>query len=111
MRMVHALIVQPDGVGVEGDVDPRLDSLQAVVEGPLEMVSLNGCHLYCDEEGKLKGAAPNVAATLLARALGWRAQDVLGGPVIFLSLDADGDEADVPSHVLDLWQQLMAEQT
>ena len=77
----------------------------AIGGGWLEGVSTgaDGWHGYCDEEGKLKGLDMNVAATAIARELGWRVDDVLCGPVIFLGDSGptgDGEEKDVPDVVL-----------
>lgn len=82
-REVRALIIQPDGESAAASVEPELDALQAAIGGGyLECVTLPDCHLYCDEEGKLKGLPMNSYATALARRLGWQPRDVLCGPVI-----------------------------
>lgn len=99
----RVLIIEPDGAMSLRTITPDLPTLQALVDGPIEAVTMFGTQpwvAYCDEEGKLSGKSLNIAATRLARTLGWRADDVLVGPVVFLGLDDEGAEIDVPGHVL-----------
>lgn len=103
MKAVKALYVLEASVAAVVDVEPTLEQLKVAVGGWLEGVSGADAdwHAYCDEEGKLKGKSPNVAATRLARSLGWPIGDVIVGDVIFLGNGSDGQEADVPATVLD----------
>lgn len=105
---VRALIIQVNGMAVHEPVTADLEGITAVVGGPIEMVTLPSCHLYCDEEGKVMGSPVNRAATGLAHLLGWRYGDVLCGPVIFLGNTHDGGEADVPQSVINAWNSLQA---
>jgi Domain of unknown function (DUF3846) len=105
-RPVRALIIQPDGRSEDTTVQADLAGLNAAVGGLIECVTLRICHLYCDEEGKLKGLPVNKAATALAHTLGWMHGDVLCGPVIFLGNHPQGAEADVPQSVIDTWNGL-----
>lgn len=57
---------------------------------------------YCDEEGKMKSKPINAVATRLAHLAGWPVGDVLCGTVVFVGLDADGDNADVPDSLVAL---------
>jgi hypothetical protein len=104
---VRALVVREDdddGPCKVMDVDPDLDQVKERLLGGgwPEKIRGVGWHMYADEDGKLKGLRVNVAATLLARMLGWPA-GVLVGPVVFLGSGRSGhQEADVPDKVLDM---------
>jgi len=75
---------------------------QALNGGMLEAFGGGVWSGYCDEEGKFKGLPFNVRATRLARALGWRTDDVLCGPVVFLGdADENGADTSVTPQVLD----------
>jgi len=82
------------------------DEWRGEIDGYLEGVSPNtpgspAWFAYCDEEGKLKGLPPNLLATALARAAGWRTPDFLCGPVVFFGPpDHDGNETDVTQEFL-----------
>jgi hypothetical protein len=118
---VRALVVPPEGPGELRWLDPTLDALQAVLGGGwLEgvgppgdartftgrPVTMTPWHAYCDEEGKLKQLPVNRLATKLALLFGWPLGDVLCGTVMFLGNGADGDEADVPTDIVAVWEQL-----
>lgn len=105
--MVRALYVTPLGGARPTNTKTDLASLQFLVDGPIEGVTLRDCHLYCNEEGKRRGLTPNYPATKLAHALGWPVGDVLRGPVIFLGGDGAGGEADVPDSVVQTWRRLV----
>lgn len=104
MTTVELVRVDPAGTCEVLDVEPSLAALQQQVGGYIEGIGPDWDHPaqwrgYCDEEGKVKGLAPNPVATSLAAAFGWQRLpgDVLCGPVIFLGEDAGGDVADVPA--------------
>ena len=104
---VNALVVTNEGsrlIKIEGKLEP----LQEVVGGWLEAVSFPEYHAHCyiDEEGKLKSLSINEPATKLARALGWETPDILCGPAIFLSMDEEGEEASVPTAVVNKAREL-----
>lgn len=105
---VRALVVPVDGPAVLGWLEPSLDALRAAIGGGwLEGVDGPGWHGYCDEEGKLKRLPANLPATALAHACGWPyAADLLCGPVVFLGNDPEGEEADVPQHVVAVWREM-----
>lgn len=103
---VAALILREDGTAAIRDVEPDLATLQGLVGGYLEdvahdrpaVVSLRW-HVYADEDGRAKGLAPNPAAAAFLAALGHPAP-LLVGPVVVLGETGDGDEADVPPHLV-----------
>jgi len=101
---LRTLVVHTDGSHEVTQVEDQLTALQAAIGGGwIEGVSSAidaDWHAYCDEEGKLKGLPMNLVATTLAHALGWIADDVLVGDVIFLGNGEDGAEADVPERVI-----------
>jgi hypothetical protein len=106
MSTVKILRVDVDATTEVLHVQNNLDGLKAAIGGGwLEPIAatdgLRGWTAYLDEEGKIKGMGVNVAATYLARSMGWASADVLCGPVIFLGpVDHEGDETDVANIVL-----------
>ena len=107
MSPVAALILRPDGTAEIRDVEPDLTALQGLVGGYLEDVAHDRSaplvsrhwHAYADEDGRMKGAEPNVAAAALFAALGHPAP-LLVGPVVVLGETRDGDESDVPPEIV-----------
>jgi hypothetical protein len=102
---VQVLIIHADGSGHQSLIDPTLETLQTIVGGDIEIVTIGDCHLYCNEEGKLQGLPINIRATEFAWTLGWPQGDVLCGNVVFLGNGPDGLEGNVPQHVLDAWDR------
>ncbi|WP_353748066.1 MULTISPECIES: DUF3846 domain-containing protein [unclassified Paenarthrobacter] len=83
-----------------------LETLQAYVAGNIEAVTVDDWHFYLNEEGKIMQLAPNRrVAQLVLEETGVLA-DVYCGDVVVLGETADGDEADVPEHLIDTAQQL-----
>jgi hypothetical protein len=107
VSVTRALIVQPNGTGEVDVIVAKLDQFNVIVGGYIEGVTLETCHLYCNEEGKMMGLPVNVAATMLAHRLGWPRGDALCGPVVFLGNDPAGGEADVPQAVLDAFAEVV----
>ncbi len=102
-------------IAVDGTVKPLnldevdtagfLEKAQSVVDGPLELIRLQ--HAVCllvNEEGRLRGAEPNLVATKLAHAYG-RPVPLLGN-VLVLGMVND-ELADAPRDV-DEYLQLIA---
>lgn len=75
---------------------PELEQLQAAVGGSIEVVPLfttfrgERCVVFCNEEGKLEGLAPNILAQVLwERAVGRPiSDDLLVGPIAIITGDA-----------------------
>ncbi|MFW0774749.1 DUF3846 domain-containing protein [Arthrobacter sp. D5-1] len=103
-----ALII-PANLAEPARVEPinaGLDNLQTLVAGNIEAVTVDDWHFYLNEEGKIMQLAPNRrAAQLVLEETGVLA-DVYCGDVVVLGETADGDEADVPEHLIDTAQQL-----
>lgn len=101
--MVRALIVPVEGPVEAKEIEGDLNSVKRIVGGWIEIVSGPGrWHLYCNEEGKIMGLAPNYRANDLAQALGAYLNpfDLIVGDVVFLGDGPEGQEADVPQAVL-----------
>lgn len=94
---INVLTVDGSLVIHEHKLAPKLETLQRLVGGYIEVVPLlqeyNGkpCVAYCNEEGKLNGMAVNVSATKL-----WHLalkendriiDDVLVGDVVIITAD------------------------
>lgn len=84
---------EPYGVPQIRNIDGSLETLQKLVGGNIEPISLNnGMVILCDEEGKLKGKEPNIYLE--------RIKDTLVGNVIFIG--EDGEEfTDFPKCHMD----------
>lgn len=78
------------------DNDGELASMQALVGGFIQAVPLEeGLHLICDDEGKLKGYAPNVH---------FYNDDIICGDFLLSRVDDEGEaisvtEADIAKYV------------
>ncbi|MBT2598039.1 DUF3846 domain-containing protein [Arthrobacter sp. ISL-72] len=83
-----------------------MKNLQALVGGNIEAVSGDDWHLYLNEEGKILSLAPNRRAALLVLEETGVLTDLYCGDVVILGETEDGDEDDVPEHLIDLAQQL-----
>lgn len=106
----RAVLVYPSGLVAASNVETDLAGLQAVVGGYLEAVALDErTHLYCDEEGKIKGLELNHLATLLVESYrpGW--PDVICGPAVVLGSTPSGNETHVPNQVFAWFSELGTE--
>jgi hypothetical protein len=91
----YLIIVRPDSrnIAIEEIVEPPpVARLQELVEGFIELVPYfktiwgRTCVAFCNEEGKLKGMAPNAAAQYLwVAAIGGQPGDHLCGPIVILA--------------------------
>lgn len=86
-------------------IDAGLENLQTLVEGNIEAVSGDDWHFYLNEEGKILGLTPNRRAALLVLEATGALFDVYCGNAVVLGETLDGDEGDVPEHLIDLAQQ------
>lgn len=88
----------------------RLDALQALVGGPIELLTLGpGRAAYLHEEGKFAGLMPNIAGEALIRvALATDGRELhpddhIVGPVVLTGgFDADGNDLSVTDVVTGL---------
>lgn len=111
------LIIPPDG---EGRIEPvswetwpsgsdrQVSAIQNIVGGYIEYVPifLKGAHMYCDEEGKLKGKAINNRATMLLQP-GHRRVDFIVGTVVVMKETLQGDEAPLVPADLDVLNTIL----
>lgn len=105
--MTRMVVITPDGEGAVMQASSDLDTLRALVGGPIQEVFPStgdtlGWHGYVDEEGKIKAAAPNPVGTAVALTLGWTPLpgDYLCGPLVLLGDSPDGEEGDLPLPVV-----------
>lgn len=87
-------------------IDARLENLQNLVAGNIEAVSGDDWHFYLNEEGKILNLPPNRRAGLLVLEKTGMLADMYCGTVVFLGETHDGDEGNVPQHLIDLARQL-----
>ena len=108
MSTCTALIIPADlnePVRVE-TIDAGLENLQTLVAGNIEAVSGDDWHFYLNEEGKILHLPPNRRAGLLVLEKTGMLADVYCGTVVFLGETHDGDEGNVPQHLVDLARKL-----
>jgi len=68
------------------------------VEGMLDCVTIRSdVDVWCNDEGKLNGMEPNVAVTTDSGEL----LDVIHGPIIVCSYDAEGESISLPENKID----------
>ncbi|MDQ0867432.1 DUF3846 domain-containing protein [Arthrobacter globiformis] len=87
-------------------IDAGLETLQTLVAGNIEAVSGDDWHFYLNEEGKILNLPPNRRTAMLVLEKTGMLADVYCGNVVFLGETHDGDEGNVPEHLIDLAQQL-----
>jgi hypothetical protein len=93
--MNKALVLNTDNTITEIDLDiaGHLTSLQAVVQGDIELVALGPLSAYVNEEGKLRGLPINRAATALWEArYGIGTDIILGNVILFGGPGTDGSD-------------------
>lgn len=72
-----------------------LEELQGFVGGFIEMISLeDGCVMFIDEEGKLKGKPENPVATLVVRGVIAPWDEIVGDAIICTQKEAGEEEFD-----------------
>jgi hypothetical protein len=122
MSTIAALHIDTITNGAEPDIrslTADLTTLQTLVGGPIEAVygyrgtdaTLAGqprITFYLNEEGKLRGLAPNPLATALWWHYDPRAAraDILVGPVLVTGYHPEGADTDIPEDVLDTYVAL-----
>ncbi len=96
------LVIHPNrALLVEGR--PSLRFFTDLVGGDLQAVPVDETtSIYIDDEGKLKPHQRNYRAQEFAESLGLRLfeGDYLAGPVVFTSLDDDGEDIGTPEYVI-----------
>lgn len=107
---VKALVVPAADSAYVTLLDVSLPNMQRLVDGYVELLNLpGGVSMYLNEEGKIKGLPVNGAANRLIAVLGdpgLAYDDFIVGNVVLLgavnaSGESDGEDYDVPQHVLE----------
>ena len=89
------LIVEPGANPRKACIPDTLEAMQQTVGGPIEVLPLpDGVMLVCDEEGKLRGRAPN-------RHIG--GELIVG--TFFLCCADDEDLTDLPEHLAEKYEK------
>jgi len=99
--IVPARLTQP--VRIEC-VDAGVDVLQDLVAGNVESISGRGWHVYVNDHGSR--LPQNDRAEVLIREAGIDLDGSLDGPAVFLGHGPRGEEADVPTGLIRLAEQL-----
>ena len=105
MKCVH---IQPDRPPVVIAIDGALESLQKLVDGPIEALPFtDNSAAYVDEEAKVRDdpPPPNALATRLMNEVGpglWPGDVILGPMVVVGPPDDEGNDTDVPDDVVAL---------
>ncbi len=82
-------------------------NFQAILGGWLEALPVGeNFTVFIDEDGKSKGLQPNPQADRVIRAMLTKVErellmdDFIVGPAIFVGIDGDGNEVDLPQEVI-----------
>lgn len=101
---MKGILIRPNDLPVLIDQDWDLDALQAAVGGWIEgfATGFDGTAVYGNEEGKILGLPLNPVVDELMRAQGVVGPgDFIVGPVVFLGIDDEGENTDVPTEVAE----------
>jgi hypothetical protein len=104
---IKALIIRPDRGEVQ-DIGTTLEDWQAVINGGyLVQVTGSDWVAYCDEDGLAKQLDPNpMASAVIERLQPPRYVGLLVGTVFFIGHGRNGDGADVPARVIEMFRKL-----
>lgn len=84
------------------EINGSLAILQSLVCGNVESISFKDWHVYLNDEGEHIPLLLNHRADVLIREAGVDLEWSVSGDAVFLGHDTNGDEADVPAHLLEL---------
>lgn len=101
MATIKALIVSPDGIVRETDIENELGAFQGVVGGYIEGVFGNVATIYVNEEGLLMSLPWNLLATHFANKVLGTPVNLVGTALIVGPGDGDGNDTDVRPTVVD----------
>lgn len=91
VKKVRVLLKNPGEEPVFVEIETTLIAMQRLVGGMIELVYHpdlpRGAHMYCNEEGKFAGLAPNLFLN----------PDILVGPAFFCGHTRSGNTADLPT--------------
>ena len=102
---MKAIVIRVDGTIENIEMEPDLKSLQGAVGGYIQILQMTPkVHAYIDEEGKCKGKAVNLMATMLCRKLeiGLMPGDTINGDMILFGTNTDEDTCciDIPENFI-----------
>ena len=97
---VRAMLVIPHKHIEETFIGTSLEELQQAVDGFIELVpDEHGCHILCNEEGKIRGFEPN-------RIYG---SDVLVGTFLIVRIDDEGEFVSVTDDDITTYREIFDE--
>lgn len=96
-----AVIVRTDGTVEKTQMKYDLDTMQGIVGGLIEMVSLPGATVYVNEEGHLLGFPPNERLLEIFKPY---SPYLVGDAVILGEPDSFGYDTDVPDHIIKYYE-------
>lgn len=110
--MTKALVIETNGSALHlelGGPGESYAKLRDAVGGYIELIRVlppdhpyEPAFAYINEEGKLRGLLPNLAATQLCRD-NLRPGDYIAGPAVIVGApDSEGNETDAPQWVFDI---------
>jgi len=103
---MRGIIIRTDGKAIACNAT-TLKEMQAAVGGDIEVITLDNCEIYCNENGFAEGLLPNPVATAFAnerlRPAGRELITVDGyivGDVLLLGMvDDEGGATDLPPEI------------
>ena len=105
MRQTRAALIIParlnQPIRVE-EIDTSLTARQTLVGGNVGAITCMDWHAYLNDEADFIPLPLNARAEVLIREAGLHLEDTVSGTVVFLGHGNNGDEADVPAHLLRL---------
>lgn len=109
MRQIKVLILRPgeDMVGHLTHIGTNLNDFHAIVGGFIEHITLRpGWGLYINDNGKYLGLPLNETASALYKLSRPSTTDYIVGPAILCGMNEEGDDTDVPAHVISWMEQV-----
>jgi len=103
MAKIKVMIFYPgeDMVGHLEYIEDDLDSFQRIVGGSIEHSTLRpGWGLWFNDEFRIRGLPINETASALWHLAFPRHPDFIGGTAFITGQDRQGNETDIPSHVI-----------
>lgn len=102
---IHILVLRPGQEPASETITGTLESMQAVVGGPLQGIPLTmDLDLYCHDEGKLQALSPN----RLLRDDDGIVYDVVVGTAFVAAADRSGDLIDLTSAQIETYRNVFS---
>lgn len=87
-------------------IDATLPTRQRLLEGNVEAITWNGWHVYLNDEAGFIPLPLNARAEVLLREAGLEIEQPVRGAAVLLGHDDNGEDIDVPRHLLRLAERL-----